>query len=794
MLKRSSPRPQKPDRVIEDDQDEADDYDEPVINYGRRASDRAEHDKKKAQATKTVKVSIEKLDHLLNNVGELVIANSGFFRIYEEMRKITGDKSIVNEFKSRMEGMSRIAKDLQSGIMKTRMVQIGQIFNRFKRLVRDLTREFGKEIELVIKGEDTELDKKVIDAIGEPLLHLIRNAVDHGVESPKARKDLGKTETAKITLNAYQGGNHIFVEVSDDGKGLDLEKIKKKAIERGLSTAEILANMDNSEIYNFIFSPGFSTADTVTDLSGRGVGMNVVRQVVSELNGSVSIETEPGMGTRFILTFPLTLAIIPAIMVRVQRELYAIPLSDVIETIKISQSDITTIEGHEVINLRGEILSLLRLNKFIKLRSALKPDAKIPVVVVGYGNRKIGLIVDFLEGKLEIVIKSLEQNYKTVEGLAGASILGDGSICLILDIATMINKVIADQDRISQMERQGLIEKRAYEEYELQEMDEFKSPEVKKGDGDAGSGMESGSSSSGSRQIIFEESDRKEPFDSIIFDREKPVSPDVLEAKTDLKTGTPGGGEKESGKAQKDDEIDIRVKETLNDFRNELKENISAALQGSSIGDHIKNRFNITREDMNEFQIVANVGATNAADSLSRILNKRIELSIPMVEVKPIEKIPEYIGAIDSSYMGVLMSINGEVRGCILFIMNEKSGFEMIDMLYGTDNTSKMELNEDGESALSEITNIIGSSMINVIAEKTGFEIKPDVPVIVHDYLQSIIDTILAMQNIQNDYAIIMDTTFYYEDDKLIGNLLYFPDADSLRNIVEGLRTHVGSN
>ncbi|PKL16142.1 MAG: chemotaxis protein CheA, partial [Spirochaetae bacterium HGW-Spirochaetae-5] len=400
-----------------DDSADSDESEEDIFER-RRGEKHVDQDRRKAPMLKTVKVSVDKLDLLLNNVGELVIANSGFYRLYEEIRKYAGNKAISSEFKNRMEQMSRIAKDLQTGIMKTRMVPIGQVFSRFNRLVRDLAKEHNKNLELIIKGEDTELDKKVIDVIGEPLLHLIRNAVDHGIETPEERMKLGKAETATITLNAYQGGNQIFVEISDDGKGLDIQAIKAKVIEKKISTAEILANMDDADIYNFIFIPGFSTAKKITDISGRGVGMNVVKETVNELNGNVSIETEKSMGTRFVLTFPLTLAIIPAIMVKVRREVYAIPLSDVIETIKISQSDIATIEGHEVINLRGEILSLLRLNEFVGLKSALAANQKIPVVVVGYGNRKIGLIVDFLEGKMEIVIKSLEHNYTNVEGLA----------------------------------------------------------------------------------------------------------------------------------------------------------------------------------------------------------------------------------------------------------------------------------------------------------------------------------------------------------------------------------------
>ncbi|HPQ53040.1 MAG TPA: chemotaxis protein CheA, partial [Spirochaetota bacterium] len=434
-----------------------DDHDLDHIDIHTLSADRKKDDKK-AYIIKTVKVSVEKLDLLLNNVGELVIANSGFYKLYEEMRKLNYDKAVVNEFKNRMEQMSRIAKDLQSSIMKTRMVPIGQVFSRFNRLVRDLAIEFDKKLQLKIIGEETELDKKVIDAIGEPLMHLIRNSIDHGVEKTEERRKMNKTEIATITLNAYQGGNQIFVEVSDDGRGLNLQGIKSTAVKRGLATREMLANMDNDDIYNMIFTPGFSTAEEITDISGRGVGMNVVKEIVTELNGNVSIETEPGMGTRFVMAFPLTLAIIPAIMVKVRDEMFAIPLSDVIETIKVSNEDVTTIEGHEVINLRGEILSLIRLNEFVKVETDLEQDQKIPVVVVGFGNRKIGMMVDYLEGKQEIVIKSLEQNYRTVEGLAGASILGDGSICLILDIASMINKVIAEQDVVSRRDRRRVLE------------------------------------------------------------------------------------------------------------------------------------------------------------------------------------------------------------------------------------------------------------------------------------------------------------------------------------------------
>ncbi len=781
-----------------DDAGEDEDDEEEGVDVEAGAGKGADKDgKKKVMMLKTVKVSIDKLDLLLNNVGELVIANSGFFKLYEEMRKISEEKSIINEFKSRMEQMSRIAKDLQSGIMKTRMVPIGQVFTRFRRLVRDLAKEFNKEVELTIKGEDTELDKKVIDSIGEPLLHLLRNAVDHGIESAGERKKLGKSEMAHITMNAYQSGNQIFVDVSDDGRGLNLDQIKRKAVATGLATPEMIAAMDDTDIYNYIFMPGFSTAEKITDISGRGVGMNVVKEIVSELNGSVSIETEWGMGTRFVLSFPITLAIIPAIMVKVRNEMYAIPLTDVIETIKISQSDITTIEGHEVINLRGEILSLLRLSRFVKQESALGPDDKMPVVVVGFGNRKIGLIVDYLEGKLEIVIKSLEQNYKTVEGLAGASILGDGSICLILDISSMINKVILEQDKITKYDHKRIVE---VDEADVEEIpDEEIQPKVTVGRPAVREAAPAVGQKEKTGVRLFSEAKAAEAKKPAPAEEKKPepAAREFVEKKPDNVVrafSQPEPGKPQAGAPESDAKIELRVHRALDEFRDELRESIKSTAETGLPSEHMADSISLTKDELREFQLVANIGAANAAESLSKILNKQIDLSIPEVTVMPIEQIPKHIGDIDSIYMGIMMPILGDTRGTVLFIFKENTGFEVIDLLYGLASKTTHEFNEDGQSALQELTNIVGSSVINVIAEKSNLVIRAGLPTIVHDYLQSVIDSILVLHNMLSDYAVIMDTAFYLANDKIIGNLLFLPESDSLKIIVERMRSNVGSN
>ena len=724
---------------------------------------RSKDDKKTVQL-RTVKVSVDKLDQLLNNVGELVIANSGFYKLYEEMRRLSVDKTIINEFKNRMEQMSRIAKDLQSGIMKTRMVPIGQVFTRFNRLVRDLAKEFDKKVIMEIKGEETELDKKVIDVIGEPLMHLIRNAVDHGVESVEERRQLKKPDVATITLNAYQGGNQIFVEVSDDGRGLDYKKIKSKAIEMNLTTPEIVANMDRDELASFIFMPGFSTSEKVTDISGRGVGMNVVQETVNELNGSVSIESEPGMGTRFILSFPLTLAIIPAIMVRVQRELFAIPLSDVIETIKILPDEITTIEGHEVINLRGEILSLIRLNNFVGINSILKDNERMPVVVVGYGNRKIGIVVDLLEGKQEIVIKSLEQNYKTVPGLAGASILGDGSICLILDISSMINKVIMQQDMLSHKEKQRVLDTRQA------------SVEVVKHETTKDAAAKPEHDDHYKKDIRESVTATEMPIkEDIVF--KKQLNEEIVEIE-ETQIG-------ESEKSQNNNIIEKQVHNALEEFKSELKEKIKTTLGEEN---EIYKKLGISDDDLANVQVLANVGITDAAEKLSKILGRRVDLSIPDVSVLAIETIPQFFGDIDSVYLGVYMPIVGQINGTILFSLHQESGYELVDMLLGLPQGTTTSLSEDGESVLKEVTNIVGSAVVNAFADKIEMAIKPTVPSVVHDYMQSILDSILAFHTAENEYALVMDTEFFHQDDRVIGKLMIMPTTSSLSTIVERLR------
>jgi two-component system chemotaxis sensor kinase CheA len=717
------------------------------------------------------------------------------------------DKSITTEFKNRIDEMSRVAKDLQSGIMKTRMLPIGQVFSRFERLVRDLAHEGNKDIELIIKGEDTELDKKVIDSIGDPLIHLIRNAVDHGAETAEQRRQLGKPDEARVTLNAYQSGSQIFVEVADDGKGLDVEKIRKKAVDKGLIDPEVAAAMPEDKIFDFIFMPGFSTADKITDISGRGVGMNVVKETVMELNGNVVIHTEKDVGTTFQLEFPLTLAIISAVLTKIGDEIYAIPLSDIDETINIPYSAITTIEGHEVINLRGDVLSVLRLSRFVGKTSKLTKNEKIPIVVVGYANRKIGLMVDSLEGKMEIVIKSIEQNYRTVEGLAGASILGDGSICLILDVASMVNMAISDQNSYYSSRaifdgETGKIDEQEAEEETVEETPPEAAPVKAESEGEEET-AEAEAEEAEEEEEIVEEVKVRSVFDDVPEDDEEAAPEDEAVGESEGDAEPVAAGEEaetaevlekpeepastesvDSVEARSEDEgtansVESKVQETLSEFRRELKQNIRDTLKDEN---HLEDIF--PADAMKQLQLIANIGAAHAAESMSKIISKQVDLSIPDVSICPIESVAERTGCTDDqSYVGGIMDVDGTF-GSILLLFNEPIAFELIDLLYGPSPRESGVLDEYCESILKEITNIVGSSLLNVIAERMKFVIQPQVPFLAHDTVSKILQTADVEKNSINGHVIIMDTAFFFENDNLLAHLILMPKSESADDFI----------
>ncbi|MGP1495546.1 MAG: chemotaxis protein CheW [Treponema sp.] len=345
-------------------------------------------------------------------------------------------KSITSKLRSSTQNLGRIASELQEGVMKIRMVPINQIFSRFPRVVRDLQRDLNKKVELMIEGEDTELDKSVVEDLLDPIMHCVRNSVDHGIETPAERKASGKSESGTVILKASNEGNLIVIEIADDGAGIDTDRVKQKAIERGLVHPD--KQLTEAEAQQLIFLPGFSTADKITNVSGRGVGLDVVKTMIDKLNGTVTVSSQKGQGTTFSIRLPLTLAIIQGLLVRVGKEIYSIPIVSVIESQRILQKDIKTIDSYEVLNVRNEVISVLRLSRLFGIQESHE-DEYCNIVIVGSKDKKVGIMVDSLVGEEDVVIKPLRDQFTNSPGIAGASILGDGSVSLIIDVSQLLD-------------------------------------------------------------------------------------------------------------------------------------------------------------------------------------------------------------------------------------------------------------------------------------------------------------------------------------------------------------------
>ncbi len=452
--------------------------------------------KSASKPAETIRVEIERLDQLMNLTGQLVISKARFAELCEQLKSLVGRKqllhcldglenrlgtmvgdmggpetpflrnhvesmrrdlktirsalqeivasrTVVHELGEAVHQLGRVSDGIQKSVMDTRMVPVGPLFRRFKRVIRDITRSNGKDIRLVIRGEKTELDKRMIDELSDPLIHMVRNSADHGVESPQERQAAGKPPQGVVTLDAFHQGNQICIQVRDDGRGLDAEKLKEKAVRKGLLTAEDAARMAPSDAYKLIWEPGFSTAEQVTEVSGRGMGMDIVRSRIERLSGSIELESELGKGTLITIRLPLTLAILPSLLTVVRDDVFAIPLESVVEIVRVSQSEVATVRGSKTARVRGEVISICELEQLFVWNRSRPPSPPASdewtMVVVGNGKDKLGLVVDGVIGEDDIVIKSLEENYRQVPGLAGASILGNGRVSLILDVVAVMD-------------------------------------------------------------------------------------------------------------------------------------------------------------------------------------------------------------------------------------------------------------------------------------------------------------------------------------------------------------------
>jgi two-component system chemotaxis sensor kinase CheA len=396
-----------------------------------------EEKKREEEGEKVLRIDVQKIENLMNLVGELVLERNRLLRLSQSMAE-EGLSKKSEELEVVVSSIDRIVGDLQLAVMKTRMQPVKKLFQKFPRVARDLSRMLGKEVELITEGEDTEMDKSLIEKLEEPLIHIIRNAVDHGIEPPDERERLGKPRAGQIRLKAYYQGDRVFISVEDDGRGIDIEKVKAKAIEKGVATKDRLEKMTEKEILSLVFSPGFSTADRVSEVSGRGVGMDVVMDVVMRFRGTVDLFSEKGKGTKVIMSFPLTIGIIKSLLVSLGGRLFAIPIHSVLEIVSGDEAQISLVSGEEVLILRGNTIPLINLGEVLGIQTQ-----KVGfVVVVLIGNRRVAMAVEDMLGDEEVVIKPLGKFFGDVEGISGATITGDGSIVLILDPVGLVRRFV----------------------------------------------------------------------------------------------------------------------------------------------------------------------------------------------------------------------------------------------------------------------------------------------------------------------------------------------------------------
>jgi two-component system chemotaxis sensor kinase CheA len=400
--------------------------------------------------SQTVRVDIRKLDRLMSVIGELMLARTGLQRLAESARTGQQDAGFAGELQRQTRRLERHLEELQEGILEVRMVQLGQVFDKLARLVRKIAREAGKEIDLKVQGPEVELDKLIVEELSDPLMHLIRNSIDHGIERPEERQRLGKPRRGLVTLSASQRGNHVVLEVTDDGRGIDEARVRAVALERGLLRADELEGMSRRDAISLIFQPGFSTARFVSELSGRGVGLDVVKTNIGNLSGLIDVATQSGKGTTFTITLPVTLAILRSLVVGVEGRTFAVPLSSVLEIVSVESSEVRTIERREVISVRGSTLRLARLGRVFRFPETAAPPERTFVVVVGLAQERLGIAVDELVGQQDIVIKSLGKRLGHVRGIAGATDLGGRRAVLVLDVGAIIEEVLGGDRRAAE--------------------------------------------------------------------------------------------------------------------------------------------------------------------------------------------------------------------------------------------------------------------------------------------------------------------------------------------------------
>ncbi len=662
----------------------------------------------------TVRIPVARLDTLLNLVGELVIANSGLIQIQEYIKDRPELADVDRQVRDRVKEIFRISGDVQELVMKSRLVPIGQVFSRFKRFARDYSSRTGKKIHLELEGEETEIDKKIIDEMIKPLTHLVRNSADHGLEDTEERKANGKNETGLIRLAANQEGNYINVIIEDDGRGLDYNKIVSKAISKGLITREMAATLTEEEAKTLIFSPGFSTKDTADDISGRGIGMDIVKRSIELLNGTIDVQTEKGKGTKITVKLPLTLAIINALIVQVGDEKYSVPMGAIVETQKIRRENILMIDGNEMVRLRDILIPLIRLDKIFQLDiSKNRQQDTYPVIVVEYNDTLVGLLVDQFLTRHEMVIKSLAEHYRPIEGISGASIMGDGDIILILDVHGIIQlyKQLSSGHILSENAPRIIVSRKRNKEQETEKAA-------------AQSAKETPSTVQVSAKPTQETKAVREPSKEIEKPMKEPMEAPpksendkqtlVDEIIRQAKTGAP---------IVNIDDLDIQEDAALSFHKDEDKEQ---SLQ------KLKEIFAPENRDMlKEWLRQGNYRAIHGIQALTGTHNIKLEKSKgQQITVEKIDNILDRIRKEPGKMIDFSLPIN-PLDGAVHFLLNEENAHKIVKLLLeqaGLDVPEELEY-----EPLMEVTNILGSAYTNSLTQITEVPVEPGVPKIIDD-------------------------------------------------------------
>jgi len=613
------------------------------------------------------------------------------------------------------------------------MLPVANVFNRFNRVVRDLSKASRKAVVLEIFGEETEIDKKVIDRIGEPLVHLIRNAVDHGIEPPEEREAAGKSREGHVRLGAYQDGDHICIEVSDDGRGLDRTAILAKALEKGLLSPEEAPRTSTERILGFIFLPGFSTAVRVSDISGRGVGMDAVKSAVEEMSGTLRVRSTARAGTTITITLPLTMAIISAVLVEVSGATFAVPLSSVREILKIRLDGLKSVGGRRVILLREEVLPLIHLgNALEETKDGQEEPATegMPVVVVDFEGRKIGLEVEKIIGTREIVIKSLSRHYREIDGLIGASILGNGKIALIVDVESMVSQHYHGNGTSGRVGLRGSVDIEAKDD--------------------------------GPRLIQSAAPAPPRPISQVERPLTGPEEPPAAEP-TLVENAAPVAAEELPAQPQPEP-VTEEVKEL-----DELARKVIYS-QGTPL------------------EVVNNTSAIQASMSLSQFTGREIRVSFPESRLLAVSEVAETMGGEEASVGGIYVEVQGDLLGGILLVLPLDNMLEMDDLVHGRPVGTTKELASVDLSAMCEMGNILSASFINTMADSTGLMVAPGVPEISVDMCLPVIDSVLAHFNQPGDEILITEAIIYGSgSENVVCHLVLFLEPDSLKKLMTAL-------